>query len=154
MTLASTPMIRPARLEDMEACAAIHSDWIDATEWMPPRTRSTGEMVRGYRERAFVKRRILVAELNGAVAGYLSVDVPTEEITALFVGPRGRGIGTALMREAQDRHAQLWLWTFLQNDGARRFYARNRFAELERSDGDNDEGLPDVRLGWRRGEAA
>ncbi|MFD1796607.1 GNAT family N-acetyltransferase [Paracoccus aurantiacus] len=154
MTRATAPLIRPARLEDMDACAAIHSDWIDTTEWMPPRTRSTGEMARDYREGAFVKRRILVAELGGEVAGYLSVDEPTEEITALFVGPRGRGIGTALMLDAQDRHARLWLWTFQRNEGARRFYTRRGFAELERTTGDNEETLPDVRLGWRRGEAA
>ena len=154
MTLASASIIRPARLEDMDACAAIHSDWIDATDWMPQRSRTTEEVARHYREGAFVKRRILVAELDEAVAGYLSVDAASEEITALFVGPRGGGIGTALMQEAQAEHAQLWLWTFQQNDGARRFYARQGFAELERSEGENDEGLPDVRLGWRRGEAA
>lgn len=154
MMLAPAPIIRPARLADMEACAAIHSEWIDATEWMPPRTRSTEEMARAYRERAFGKRRILVAELDEVVVGYLSVDEASEEITALFVGPRGRGIGTALMQEAQAEHARLWLWTFQANAGARRFYARQGFAELERTEGENDEGLPDVRLGWRRGEAA
>ncbi|WBU61692.1 GNAT family N-acetyltransferase [Paracoccus albus] len=154
MTLAPAPIIRPARPEDMEACAAIHSDWIDTTEWMPPRTRSTEEMAQSYRDRAFVKRRILVAELGEAVAGYLSLDEPTGEITALFVGKRGQGIGTALMQEAQDRHARLWLGTFQVNDGARRFYARRGFAELERTEGENEEGLPDVRLGWQREVAA
>ena len=43
----------------------------------------------------------------------------------------------------------LTLWTFQANDGARRFYAREGFREVEFTDGaGNAEKLPDVRLEW------
>lgn len=145
-------MIRPARSEDMEACAAILNNWIDATEWMP-RIHSEDDVIRHYRETVFIKRNVSVADAGGKVAGYLAVDEPTGEITTFYVAQRGRGIGGLLIRDAQARYPQLSLWTFQQNQGARRFYARHGFAELERSDGENgenEEGLPDIRLGWRR----
>jgi hypothetical protein len=41
------------------------------------------------------------------------------------------------------------LWTFVANAGARRFYAREGFVEARRTEGENEEGLPDVLLTWR-----
>jgi hypothetical protein len=35
------------------------------------------------------------------------------------------------------------------NEGARRFYARQGFVEIGRSEGENEEGLPDVLFRWR-----
>jgi putative acetyltransferase len=45
---------------------------------------------------------------------------------------------------------RLSLWTFQANEGARRFYAREGFAEVRMTEGDNEEGLPDVLLEWVR----
>ena len=41
------------------------------------------------------------------------------------------------------------LWTFQSNHGARRFYERHGFVAVQHTDGDNEEGAPDVRYEWR-----
>ena len=70
----------------------------------------------------------------------------------LYVDPDGcgRGVGSAMVRLAKARYPDgLQLWTFASNIGARRFYERNGFAEVERTDGQgNEEGEPDVRYRW------
>lgn len=138
--------LRPAAAPDAPACARIISDWIDATDWMP-RLHTTENITNHYRDTVFVERIATVAD--GEVLGLLALDGGTDEITALFVKLRGRGIGTTLLQAAKTGRDQLSMWMFQANMGARRFYARHGFAELERSDGENDEALPDIRLGWR-----
>lgn len=144
--------LRPATPEDAPACARIVSDWIDATDWMP-RQRALEEIEANYRDRVFLNRIVTVAEIRGTVAGYLALDRDSDEITALFVGPRGQGVGAALVSAAKQARDQLSLWTFQANAGARRFYAREGFHEVERSAGENDENLPDIRFQWQRGAA-
>lgn len=65
----------------------------------------------------------------------------------------GLGIGRALLDGAKDRSDRLKLWTFQANHGAQRFYLREGFREIRRSDGaDNDEGLPDIQYLWERSD--
>lgn len=70
----------------------------------------------------------------------------------LYVDPvaQGKGVGTALIAAAKARRpAGLRLWVFQRNTGARAFYARRGFAEVELTDGDgNEEREPDVLLAW------
>jgi GNAT superfamily N-acetyltransferase len=87
------------------------------------------------------------------LCGFLARD--QVELNALFVeaAARGSGIGTALLEQAKAECDRLSLWTFEVNSGARRFYQRHGFRETARGDGSgNEEGLPDVRLEWRRGD--
>ena len=42
------------------------------------------------------------------------------------------------------------MWCFRANAGKRAFHARAGSAGAGRMAGDNDEGLPDLRLAWRR----
>jgi GNAT superfamily N-acetyltransferase len=74
------------------------------------------------------------------------------EVDALYLAPQARrgGRGRALIAEAMAVEPVLRLWTFQANTEARAFYAVLGFVEVGRTDGDNDEGLPDVRLEWRR----
>jgi ribosomal protein S18 acetylase RimI-like enzyme len=64
---------------------------------------------------------------------------------------RGRGIGTALLSLAMDRHPEgLQLWVFRQNTGARRLYEGHGFALAELTDGErNEEHEPDARYVWK-----
>ncbi len=76
-----------------------------------------------------------------------------EEVLALYLAPeaRGRGVGKALLDAAKAGRERLTLWAFQRNAAALRFYAREGFAEVERTDGaGNEAGLPDVRLVWER----
>ena len=74
------------------------------------------------------------------------------EIDHLYLLPEhtGRGTGSALVRLAQQLQPDgLQLWTFQSNVGARTFYARHGFVEVEETDGvGNEERAPDVRLVW------
>jgi len=58
----------------------------------------------------------------------------------------GRGLGSRLVDLAKrELGGPVQLWTFQSNLGARRFYERHGFVAVESTDGDNEEGQPDVR---------
>ena len=70
----------------------------------------------------------------------------------LYVEPTltGRGIGASLVKLAKrERPDGLRLWTFASNAGAQRFYERHGFVETRRTEGDNEEGAPDILYVWR-----
>lgn len=138
-------ILRPARQADSRALAAILGDWVRETGWMPLlHTREEDlAFVRGLTGRGLVT----VADDDGP-QGFLARE--GEEVLALYLAPsaRGRGLGRILLDRAKAESPRLGLWTFERNEGARRFYAREGFAEVNRTDGDNEEGLPDVRLAW------
>ena len=144
-----TTGVRSVRLavdSDAGACAAILNDWIEATPWMP-RIHTEEDVVRYYRETVFPTQEILVVGSYG-VDGFLALKGNT--ISALYVAERARrqGAGRALLNAAKARQIRLQLWTFEANDSARRFYRREGFHEIRRTAGDNEEGLPDILLGW------
>ena len=66
-------------------------------------------------------------------------------------GHTGRSIGKELVDFAKSKAPEgLQLWTFQVNQGARRFYNREGFEEVELTDGANcEEKQPDVRLIWK-----
>ena len=85
------------------------------------------------------------------VLGFAACD--GEELDALYVAEAARrqGVGTALLERLKAKRDRLTLWTFQANEGAQRFYRREGFAEVERTNGTrNDEQLPDVRYVWHR----
>ena len=70
-----------------------------------------------------------------------------------YVDPErtGEGLGSTLVDLAKRAHpAGLDLWAFQANTGARRFYERHGFTAVAETDGDNEEGAPDVRYHWPR----
>ena len=61
-------------------------------------------------------------------------------------------MGSRLLDVAkQHRPTGLKLWTFQANAGARRFYERNGFVGIATTEGDNEEGAPDVLYQWDAG---
>ena len=72
-------------------------------------------------------------------------------INQLYVDPDhiGRGLGARLVDLAKELNPDgLDLWTFQSNVGARRFYERHGFNAVAATNGDNEEGAPDVRYHW------
>ncbi len=72
-------------------------------------------------------------------------------IDQLYVEPRltGAGIGAELLRVAKrQRPARLELWCFVSNERAQRFYLRHGFREVQRTEGENEEGAPDIHYLW------
>ena len=139
--------LRAARPADAAACGAILQDWLDETPWMPD-LHTLDETV-GFCGRLIARAAVTVAERE-AVCGFVAR--ADAEIDALYVAAdaRGAGVGSQLLKREKAETETLTLWTFQANTGARAFYARHGFAELARTDGENDEGLPDVKLGWAR----
>ena len=87
---------------------------------------------------------------NDEIVGW--VDVHEDWVDQLYCrrGHTGKGIGVQLLNFAKSKSPSgLQLWTFQVNSGARRFYAREGFVEVELTDGQtNEERLPDVRMEW------
>lgn len=87
---------------------------------------------------------------GGDVRALLVLD--EDWIDQLYVDPDwcGGGLGSRLLEVAKEaRPDGLQLWTFAANRGARRFYERHGFTAVDATDGDNEEGAPDVRYEWR-----
>jgi len=146
----AAPPLRAARSEDAAACAAIFNAWVDATPWMP-RVHPADDVERFYREHIMATCQVTVAEADGRVLGFTAVD-GEGLVASFYLAPeaRGRGVGRALLDAAKaERPEGLMLWAFVANAGALRFYAREGFVEVARTDGDNEEGLPDVMLRWK-----
>lgn len=91
----------------------------------------------------------VAVSVGGEVAAMLVLEA--DVIDQLYVEPAwtGRGIGSGLIGWAKQRRpGGLQLWTFQANHGALRFYDRHGFFAVHETDGDNEEGAPDVRLHW------
>jgi GNAT superfamily N-acetyltransferase len=119
---------------------------------IPAPVHSDDEVRAWFAEVVLPSRDAWVAEAEGAVVGLLVLE--PGEVDQLYVDPsrQGEGLGARLLDVAKGLNpAGLELWTFAANAGARRFYARAGFVEVGRTDGDNEEGAPDVRLRWTHG---
>ena len=146
-------IIDEAGTEEAAALAAILTGWIRGTPWMPELHSQAATV--GFLKHLINGSTVLVARQDGEPVGFLVRQ--GEDIPAFYIAKdaRGRGIGKALLDEAKSRTSILSLWTFQANEGARRFYIREGFREVEMTDGArNEENLPDVRCVWRRAEAA
>lgn len=116
---------------------------------IPPPVRSDDEVRAYFRDVVLPSTEVWVA-LDPDVVGLLVL--AGDVIDHLYVDPdhQRRGVGTALLDHAKrQRPRGLQLWTFQSNLGAQRFYERHGFAAVEETDGDNEEGAPDVRYRWR-----
>ena len=142
--------IRLARSQDIAACAAIVNHWIDETDWMP-RVHSAEDVARYYKDVVYRDRKIFVVAAKERVIGFMALDAD-HTISAMQVldGFRGQGVGHLLMESAKREFpSHLQLWTFQKNVGAQRFYAREGFEIINKTDGDNEEGLADHLMEWR-----
>jgi L-amino acid N-acyltransferase YncA len=140
--------IRNARAADAQACVVILRDWIDSMPWMTM-LHSAASMEGFWRDRlASVPAWVAVEE--GEIVGFCVRDGTV--VTALYLAAdaQGRGVGRRLLNIAQDGQTSLTLWVFAANSAARAFYDREGFIPIGGSDGDNEEGLPDVQLRWER----
>lgn len=100
----------------------------------------------------FARGPIWGAWLGGRLIGHMAVSPGWIDHLYVDTARQGTGVGRALVAQAQAEQPALQLWTFQSNARARRFYAANGFVEVEWTDGaGNEEGMPDVRMEWRRG---
>jgi ribosomal protein S18 acetylase RimI-like enzyme len=114
------------------------------------------EDVRGYiRDRLLVQFEVTVGVSRGEIVGMMALSRSggCGWVEQLYLRPDavGRGIGSALIERAKSAlGAPVRLYTFQQNEGARRFYERHGFTAIEFGDGSgNEEHCPDVLYEWR-----
>lgn len=140
--------IRQATPADAPACVRILTTWIAETDWMP-RLHGEAAMVAFWRARLGTSDG-WAAKMDGTVCGFCLRD--DGWVTALYLDPavRRAGLGRRLLDRAKDGQRELRLRVFEANGPARAFYAAQGFGEVRRTADDNEEGLPDVELLWRR----
>jgi putative acetyltransferase len=115
-----------------------------------PVLHTADEDVAFFYEVVFPRNTVLIAEIGATAVGFIAYGGGW--VDHLYVDPlhHGRGIGRLLLERAQRAEDELQLWCFQENPRALRFYARNGFRVVRETDGDNEEGRPDVLLSWSR----
>ena len=141
-------VLRPADESDAGELARIH---LAARESAAiPNLHAEDATVAWLVERLRSSDECWVAEVDGAVAGYLRAT--PSWLDDLYVAPAyaGRGLGSALLDLMKARRpAGFGLYAFAHNIGAQRFYRRHGLVEVARHDGDrNDEGLAEIEWAW------
>jgi len=117
---------------------------------IPPPVHSDQEVRTWFQDVVFSSFEVWVIEISGDLAALMVIGEGW--IDQLYVHPRWsrQGMGSRLVQLAQRQQGRLDLWTFQSNTGARRFYERHGFVVVAVTDGDNEEGEPDVRYHWHR----
>jgi ribosomal protein S18 acetylase RimI-like enzyme len=142
-------MLRELELEDMDRAAAVCRASFDHALPLLAGLHTPEEDRRFFRERVFTSCRVWGYFDDNELAGVIAFREGW--IDQLYVRPSSqrRGIGTALLRLAQNQSASLSLWTFQRNEAARRFYEKHAFMLVEETDGgSNEEKEPDAMYRW------
>jgi GNAT superfamily N-acetyltransferase len=104
-----------------------------------------------FRERVFGTCKVWGAFDDTAMIAFIAFR--EDWIDQLYVLPQAqnRGVGSGLLKVAQNAFDRLQLWTFQRNLPARRFYEARGFALVRQTDGaGNEEREPDALYLWTR----
>ena len=104
-----------------------------------------------FRERVFGTCKVWGAFDDTAMIGIIAFRA--DWIDQLYVLPQAQrqGVGSGLLKVAQNTFDRLQLWTFQRNRPARRFYEARGFALVRQTDGPgNEEREPDALYLWMR----
>jgi GNAT superfamily N-acetyltransferase len=146
---------RRARVDEARAVAELWLRSRYASIPAIPAPVHTDDAVREwYATEVLPNREVWVVEADESVVAMMVLK--DEWVDALYVDPTrtGEGIGSLLVDLAKEcRPDGLDLWAFQSNVRALRFYERHGFVEIETTDGDNEEGAPDVHYRWTSGSA-
>ncbi|MGH3347659.1 MAG: GNAT family N-acetyltransferase [Nocardioides sp.] len=144
-------VVRPATADDAQTLADLHvGSRLANIGSMPDLVHEHSTAVRWMRSRLEGDSEAWLAERDSRPVGYLVLTGDWVDDLFLAPGETGQGIGAVLLDLAKaQRPDGLCLWVFETNQGARRFYRRHGFVELESTDGSsNEERAPDVRMAW------
>jgi putative acetyltransferase len=142
------PGLQRLTLDDMDQVATVHRiAFDDRLPWLAGR-HTPAEDRWFFRERVF-RNCIVWGVLDPTLIGFIAFREGW--IDQLYVRPQsqGQGIGQQLLQVAKAEWPSLKLWTFQRNTAAGRFYERQGFVALGRTDGSgNEEQEPDVLYRW------
>ena len=149
--MATDVTFRRATDDDAAEVAVLYAEARRAAVPAIPPSVHSDESIAGFvRHKMIPTFETWLAEEHGSVVGLLALD--GEWVAQLYLAPdrTGEGIGSQLLALAKaQRPAGLQLWAFQSNVRAITFYERHGFVAEAWTDGDNEEGQPDVRLRWR-----
>jgi ribosomal protein S18 acetylase RimI-like enzyme len=147
-------MIRRARPGDVDGIAALYERSFATLSFLP--TLHTLEEHCAWFARVIAEREVWVWDEEGAPLGFIVLGDGTVDYLYVEPGMSGRGIGSALVDRAKTRRPEGFsLWTFQQNEGARRFYERHGLRVIRLTDGEgNEEKTPAALYAWRPGAIA
>ena len=144
-------LLRRADQSDPRAVADVYLRARHASVPAIPPSVHDDDDVRGYFATVMLPARD-VWVLDDADAGIVGLLVLHDHwVDHLYLEPgwTGQGHGTRLLDHAmRERPEGLDLWAFQSNLGARRFYERNGFVAIATTEGDNEEGAPDIHYRW------
>jgi GNAT superfamily N-acetyltransferase len=148
-TSESGVFIRRATPRDVDGVADV---WLRSRKasipGIPPTIHDEGD-VRAWLAEIVHSRRDLWVIAGPEILAMMLLD--SHWLDQLYVDPSwtGQGLGSRLLAKAKILHPdRLDLWTFQGNTRARRFYERHGFVGCEMTDGDNEEGAPDIHYLW------
>ena len=143
-------ILRRAGPEDAEAIGTLHRHTLRTSLPFLPDLHTLEDVI-GYAGREMLPNNdVWLANDEERAAGYVAFTA--DWIHQLYVHPdfQGQGIGPQLLALALADGRPRRLWTFQQNDRARRFYEKRGFVLLELTDGaGNEEKTPDALYEWR-----
>lgn len=119
---------------------------------VPPSVHPHDDVLEHFATTVLPQRDTFVAVDGGDIVGLLVLEPGWVDHLYLEPVRTGEGIGSQLLDHAkQEQPGGLDLWAFRSNTGARRFYERHGFIAVAFTEGDNEEGEPDVRYHWDGG---
>lgn len=142
--------LRPARSTDAGKIGAILTEANATPDWKP--NLHTGAEDVAFCGRLIDRGWVRVAENEaGEVVGWIARDGNEVDVLYVRADARSQGVGKVLLQDAMQNTDRLELWTFQKNTGAQKFYEREGFKVVKKTDGStNDEKLPDVRYVWEK----
>jgi len=149
---APVPVLRRAELDDAPEVADV---WLRSRHAsipaIPPPVHTDDEVRGWFATIVLPEREVWVLDADGeGIVGLLVLEDGWVDQLYLAPGRTGQGFGSRLLGVAKERNPSgLELWTFQSNVGARRFYERHGFVVVASTDGNNEEGAPDVHYRWR-----
>jgi GNAT superfamily N-acetyltransferase len=145
--------LRPRRAKREEA-AGVAAVWLRSRQAsipaIPPPVHSDLEVHEFFATVVLPDRETwVIDDDHGEIVALLVLEPGSIDQLYVHPGHTGRGLGSRLLDVAKAVYPEgLDLWTFAANTGARRFYERHGFVAVESTEGDNEEGAPDIRYHW------
>ncbi|HEX3347051.1 MAG TPA: GNAT family N-acetyltransferase [Acetobacteraceae bacterium] len=142
--------LRRARPDESDEIADLHRVVRQTCLPFLPDQHTPDQVRTFFRDRVFPSSEVWVAD-DGVIRGFVAFR--PDWVDHLYVANEAqrRGIGSALLALATERHRALSLWAFQRNAPAQRFYLARGWRPVEHTDGSgNMEREPDTRFVWRK----
>ena len=116
---------------------------------IPPSVHDRDDVLDHFATVVLPQRDTWLAVDDAGIVGFLVLEPGWVDHLYLEPSRTGQGVGSHLLDHAKAVQPDgLDLWAFRSNTGARRFYERHGFVAVAFTEGDNEDGAPDVRYHW------